>query len=626
MPDGIELFARLWRPEVRQAEKVPVVLEYIPYRTDDVYRQADDFWGEALASRGIAFARVDVRGSGNSSGELTDEYTDREIDDGVEIIAWLARQSWSNGRIGMRGISWGAINTLLIASRQPRALRAIMPIAGTDNRYTDDAHFIGGLVGHNGMQWGTLFKLFMAGPPDPAIVGEQWRNRWLQRLRTTPPILARWLRARLDMDFWAPLDIKRIRVPAYFVAGWQDTYAQPTWRMYQQLDAPKKLLVGPWGHTYPYFAAPLGLSWVDEEVAWWRSWLIHQQRPPGPEVRVFVPHETVRQSDGKIVAGHWRIGATLPATTSKTYVLGDATLTENAQPGVKVSVATLSDEHVVGQTKPEWLDRAPLEQSYDDELSHTWDSAPLDAVLTCCGEGAVTLTVRANTPVFSVAVRLCEVTADQRSWLVAYALQRVARADDSEMMTITLGLGAFAHQFQPGSRIRVAISQNLWPLAFPLGHRFVVDLHSGALQLPVTSAHADELDLPAFVSASPNAAEIAQYAIVPPDDKGQLELSVRQPPTHRTVEQGDGRRVDLGRSGSQYSAITQTQPHTSLWTQDSEMSWTRDGWRCVVRAGYELSCDTDFFQLREWVQAQYNDELVFEQDESVKLPRRPVQY
>jgi hypothetical protein len=330
-----------------------------------------------------------------------------------------------------------------------------------------------------------------------------------------------------------------------------------------------------------------------------------------------VPHESIRQSDGRSLEGHWRIGTALPVTHLKSYVFGDATLTENARPGAKMSVRTISDAHIVGQTKPEWLDRAPLAQRYDDELSHTWDSSPLAAVLTCCGEGAVSLTVRTSTPVFSIAVRLCEVTSDQQSWLVAYTLQRFTRSNDSEVVTITLELGAFAHQFQPGSRIRVAISQNLWPLAWPLGHRFVLELQAGELQLPVTSAHADQMDLPTMTSA----AEIAQYSIVTPDAQGELELSVSESPTTRTVEQGDGRRVEIGRVSHQHSFMTQTQPYSSLWTQDSEMSWTRDGWRCVIEAGYELSGDAQFLQLREWVKAQYNGELVFEQDESVKIPR-----
>ena len=60
------------------------------------------------------------------------------------MIAWLATQDWCNGAVGMRGLSWGGINTLQVAARRPPALKAIMPMGSCDRRYTDDAHYIGG--------------------------------------------------------------------------------------------------------------------------------------------------------------------------------------------------------------------------------------------------------------------------------------------------------------------------------------------------------------------------------------------------------------------------------------------------------------------------------------------------
>jgi putative CocE/NonD family hydrolase len=119
LKDGTQLSARLWLPEHAGETRVPVVWEYIPYRKRDLYRSYDDLWGQELAQYGIAFARVDARGSGDSQGILVDEYLDRELNDGVEVIAWLARQPWSNGSVGMRGISWGGINTLQIAALAP---------------------------------------------------------------------------------------------------------------------------------------------------------------------------------------------------------------------------------------------------------------------------------------------------------------------------------------------------------------------------------------------------------------------------------------------------------------------------------------------------------------------------
>ena len=81
MADGVRLSARLWIPE-DCSPLPPVVLEYIPYRKRDSYRIHDNTWGAALASHGVAFARVDVRGTGDSEGILVDEYTEPELVDG----------------------------------------------------------------------------------------------------------------------------------------------------------------------------------------------------------------------------------------------------------------------------------------------------------------------------------------------------------------------------------------------------------------------------------------------------------------------------------------------------------------------------------------------------------------
>ena len=68
-----------------------------------------------------------------------------------------------------------------------------MPMCCTDTRYTDDAHYIGGALGLTNLQWGASFKGVMVMPPDPAIVGEHWREMWMERLNATPNILHNWI-------------------------------------------------------------------------------------------------------------------------------------------------------------------------------------------------------------------------------------------------------------------------------------------------------------------------------------------------------------------------------------------------------------------------------------------------
>jgi len=278
MKDAIRLSARLWVPEQAYQLPVPAVLEYIPYRKRDMYRSHDNAWGRVLASHGIGFARIDVRGTGDSEGSITDEYSTTELEDGLQCIDWLSRQPWCSGSVGMRGISWGAINTLQIAALQPPALKAIMPIAGTDNRFTDDAHYIGGTLGQPNLSWGVQFKCVMASPPDPAIVGDAWESMWQNRLNATSPVITEWIRhQRLD-DYWQRgslmLDYSAVKCPAYIVAGWLDTYANTVGRILECLQVPRKGFIGAWGHTYPETAVPGGVDWEYEEVRWWTHWLL----------------------------------------------------------------------------------------------------------------------------------------------------------------------------------------------------------------------------------------------------------------------------------------------------------------------------------------------------------------
>src|SRR6202011_4676380 len=137
-----------------------------------------------LGGHGYAGVRVDIRGSGESAGLLLDEYSEQELADGVEVIAWLAAQPWCSGVVGMMGISWGGFNGLQIAARRPPALKAIVTICSSDDRYADDVHYMGGtLLAVDGLEWAFFFFSLMCLPPDPVLVGASWRAMWLDRVQ-----------------------------------------------------------------------------------------------------------------------------------------------------------------------------------------------------------------------------------------------------------------------------------------------------------------------------------------------------------------------------------------------------------------------------------------------------------
>src|SRR5262245_60403970 len=90
MRDGIELSANAWfpadGPAATAGERIPAILELIPYRKDDWRANGDEDRGRYLARRGYAFWRVDVRGTGRSAGVARDEYTAEETQDGYELV------------------------------------------------------------------------------------------------------------------------------------------------------------------------------------------------------------------------------------------------------------------------------------------------------------------------------------------------------------------------------------------------------------------------------------------------------------------------------------------------------------------------------------------------------------
>jgi len=187
LQDGTRLAARIWLPEDAEENPVPAILEYLPYRKRDGTYERDALTHPYLAGHGYAGVRVDLRGTGDSEGLLIDEYAKQEQDDGLDVIAWLAAQPWCSGTVGMMGISWGGFNGLQIAARRPPALKAIVTICSTDDRYADDAHYMGGTLLTAGLQWASFFFATLCLPPDPMLVGDRWRAMWLQRLQNVPP-------------------------------------------------------------------------------------------------------------------------------------------------------------------------------------------------------------------------------------------------------------------------------------------------------------------------------------------------------------------------------------------------------------------------------------------------------
>ena len=278
MSDGTKLAATIWLPEDAEQNPVPAIVEYIPYRKNDFTAIRDSARHPYFAGHGYAAIRVDIRGSGDSDGILLDEYLKQEQDDALEVFDWIVKQPWSTGAIGMIGKSWGGFSGLQVAARQHPALKTVITLCSTDDRYNDDVHYKGGTILASDMLWwaSTMFA-YNARPQDPQVVGEAWRENWLDRLENTPPFVEEWLKHQRRDQYWKHGSICEkyadITIPVFAISGWQDGYTNPVFRLIENLPNSKGI-IGPWAHEYPEVATPEPtIGFLQECLKWWDKWL-----------------------------------------------------------------------------------------------------------------------------------------------------------------------------------------------------------------------------------------------------------------------------------------------------------------------------------------------------------------
>ncbi len=487
--DGTRLSATVFRP--RTERRIPCVVEYTPYRTHDFRGAARDFGHVYFAEHGIASVQLDVRGTGNSEGVVTDEYQyPQEQDDGMDALAWLAAQPWCNGRTGLWGTSYAGFTAFQIAQRQPPSLGAIAPIYATDDRYTDDMHFRGGALDG----WSVIgsYALGMitrnALPPYPDPAGPDWQTLWDRRLDGNVPWLIKWIEEQLDGPYWRSTLARRydrVRVPVLIIGGWADFYVNAALRWMEQLSVPKKLIMGPWPHTPPDAATPgPRVDFLFEITRWWKQWLADE--PTGildePPVTVFIQtyHPPGRP---QTAPGVWRFEDRLPPPRAREqrWFLHRGGL--SADPPADGDVENIAYVPYVG-----FADLQQADQRGNEEHSLVYTSAPLPDDLEILGFPRATIQMSASAEVAFVAVRLCDVAPHGASTLVTKGLLNATRrrgmdrADPlipGDVYALEIELDAVSWTFPRAHRVRVAVSGADFPEVWPCPAPATLHVHSG---------------------------------------------------------------------------------------------------------------------------------------------------
>jgi uncharacterized protein len=621
LKDGAILAARIWLPDDADQSPVPAILEYLPYRKRDGTYERDALTHPYLAGHGYAGVRVDIRGSGESDGLLSDEYAQQEQDDALEIIAWLAAQPWCSGAVGMMGISWGGFNGLQVAARRPPALKAIVTICSTDDRYADDVHYMGGAKLTAGFGWASFFFGAMCHPPDPALVGDRWRAMWLDRLENLPLFLEIWTRHQRRDAYWRHgsvcEDFGAIQCPVYAVGGWTDGYTNAIPRLLERLAVPRKGLIGPWAHAYPHFALPgPQIGFLQDMLRWWDHWLKGAETGvmDEPMLRAWMTDSVKPASHHDTLPCRWVAEASWPPPerTSRRLYLTDGGLGRERAP---LAARALCSPQTVGRQAGEWCpfgrghDQAG-DQREDDERSLVFETAVLDSPVEILGAAILTLDVASDKPIANLAVRLCDVHPSGESLRVSYGVLNLTHRDSHETPSalvpgqrypVRIQLNDAGVVFPAGHRIRLALSTTYWPMIWPAPETATLTIFSGTLDLPVRPPQpVDSLPpLPDPETATPERPTVIRPGLVRIDRLG----------------------LELGSEGKFAVDIKDDDPLSASIEMQRTQTIQRDAWQVRIETAMRLSCTRDAFLLRASLRAWEGSHEVCHRDWDHSIPR-----
>jgi uncharacterized protein len=501
MPDGVRLSATLYMPDnLKAGEKFPALLEYLPYRKDDATAARDYPLHHWFAAHGYVSVRVDIRGFGASEGTPTDrEYSEQEQLDGEQVIAWLAAQPWSTGNVGMFGISWGGFNSIQMAMRHPPALKAILAVDATEQLFHDDIHYIDGMMHFDEFELNMDLAPAMTGAPDytldEKILGP--------RFESTPWSLL-YLKHQRDGQFWhAPVrPLSDIKIPCFLIGGLLDGYRDSIPRMLAQVKAPVKAIVGPWNHTFPNDAEPgPQIEWRDQALRWWDYWLkgLNTRVLMDPPLSIYMQEWHAPDPHLKTVPGRWRGETGWPPTNvanTTLYLYEDHGLS-TAPP--KPAVNQLRYIPDVGVEAGFWWGELLTDQRPVDAFSLTYDSAELPQAITILGRPHALLRASSSAPLADWFARLSDVAPDGTVTLITGAgidgAQRDSVSEPADLVANqTYSLDVEMHlttwTFPKGHRIRLSVSNALWPMVWPTPYAMTTTLHLGGgagsrLTLPI---------------------------------------------------------------------------------------------------------------------------------------------
>lgn len=642
MRDGTRLAARLWLPTTADQQPVPAILEYIPYRKRDGTRTRDDPMHGYFAGHGYAVLRVDMRGSGDSDGLLADEYLLQEQEDALDVIDWISQQTWSNGAVGMMGKSWGGFNSLQVAARRPPALKAIITVCSTDDRYNDDIHYKGGCLLNDNLWWGGLMIAWQSCPQDPQLVGDGWYQDWLNRLENMPFFPALWMEHPRKDAYWkhgsVGEDWSAIQCPVMAVGGWADAYSNAVFRMMDNLCVPRKAILGPWAHVYPQDGTPTpAIGFLQEALTWWDCWLkqIDNDALDGPRLQVWLNDSQRPSSQRPQAFGEWIAvdGNTDEVTQLQRWYLQPRILVTAPPEQVHWQAIGTLQNH--GLFAGEWmgagvLGESPGDQRMDDGMAESFDSAPLSESMSLYGFPQYSVQLSSDKPAAMFYVRLSDVAPDGTSTRVTHGWVNLGHLQGQDknvpltpgaVVEVNVQLDGIAWRFAAGHRLRVSLATTYWPMVWPMPEAATlnVNLSSAMLDLPICR------DVNPIAGPNPQpetAADIPMTQLSPGRVERELRYDIVEDSWESTTHAfggvfGEGvfRLDDIDTTADHWLrrqlTVHNQDPLSAHYLLTQNLKIGRKGWWTETDVVLEMRNDLTHFIVTGEMKVQHNGEAVF---------------
>jgi len=647
MSDGTNLAAKIWLPENADSLPVPAILEYIPYRKRDFKAVRDDQIHGYFAEHGYAGIRVDLRGSGDSEGILRDEYLQQELDDGIEIIKWLASQNWCTGNVGMIGISWGGFNGLQIASMQPPELKAIITVASSDDRYADDVHYMGGVLLTDNLSWASTMFAYNSCPPDPELIGEKWKQMWLERLEGSGLWIKKWLEHQRRDDYWKHAsvceDYSSIKCPVFAISGWADGYTNTVFRLMENLNVPRKGLIGPWGHKYPHMGGPgPTIDFLNEAVRWWDHWLkgIDRGVDKDPMIRAWMK-DTVSPISSRR-PGYWVAEDKWKSPDiekqSMNLLFGKLSM-DNSKSDETV---TIQSPLSVGLFAGKWCSYAestdlPTDQRDEDGGALIFDTPVLEEDLSILGSASLELELASNKPIATVAARISDVAPNGRATRVTYGLlnlthrnsdQEPEELEPDKTYKVRLDFNNVAQRFPAGHQIRLSISSSYWPLAWPAPEPAKLTLHlkNSKIILPVRRAKESDLNL-RNLSQPEEGRSLPTTLLVPSNREWEVKhnLATNEVTLHVTNNDPQYTLDDINwtiqKDVTEKYVYKNNNYETLRGEVTSKRRFERDDWEATTITKTILTSSRTHFRIHATLDAYEKDARIFSKTWDESIPR-----